>query len=617
MLTDKVSSSRISEITEIYPDSEPIRNSSQKIDTNNDLPNGGHSSSANGIQDVSLSPFPLQLTASPGPSGNAFYMPKSPSVGGNHHARNESTPYPSTMFLSLSGGAQEALEFVLGSQSAADLAKTPGASGIVDKNVLTYVGMASPLSVLLRRLRDTGHVSVTKLAKTENCDSSISGTFSASTLSSTSSESSASALSSNVPLKDSAVAKLPPGGLEDLVSSYFAIIHPFYPVINRRWFADRYFSNTVPQLLLNAVCFAACYHCDPATIHRAGFASRRDAKEAFYRDAKRLYYDEHEQDLVVILQACILLSFYGGQPRSAWNCRSWLAIAVTIAEDIGLHSFSTRTEVNENDRSQLKIIWWVLVIRDVMTSSFLGRPQKICDQRCDVDMITLDDFMEVDRDPESPIFGRREVSSYHFLIETSKALEILMKIFSARFYPRSDPRPSMDEYKQLIEWKQNLPDSVNWLKNPHGATSRYLGMIYHHLVIFVFRPRMVDSEQAELCSMDEAVGAATEIAKLVGKIGLKSTLDIPQDMYMVLVTAMGMLITDYRNNHSEVSKLHLQVCMMTLTQARESWDHAWWLMDMFEHMVEDEPRPEASGRRSPAVADNFDIMKSLFGMSEF
>jgi hypothetical protein len=395
------------------------------------------------------------------------------------------------------------------------------------------------------------------------------------------------------------------------LTCYFTKIHPFYPIINRTWFAEKYKYSFVPPLLLNAMCFVACYHCEPCTIHRAGFSSSLQAKEAFYKDAKKLFYEEQEGDLLVTLQSCILLSFYGGQPRSALNCRTWLAMAATIAEELGIHSSTNKTKMNEADKSLLKIIWWTLVTRDAMTTAFFGRPQKICDQRCDVDMLNFEDFLIVDEDPEGLMFGRRDLTNYHFLIELAKAMEILMKIFSTRYYPRSDPRPCMEEYKLLTEWKSDLPQCVDWDATPQTTTARYLAMTYHLLLIFIFRPRMEDSEQLESSSMETAIRSATEVAKLLAKVGRKNTLAIPQDMYVVLVTAMVILLTDFRQRKLEISKLHLQMCLMILTQAKGCWDHAWWLIDMFEQMLEDDD-PEPTARATATGDDNFGFVSQIW-----
>jgi hypothetical protein len=536
------------------------------------------------IPDIS-SPFFNSLNRGYTPVSNNNNIHAGDSARSPESARNPA------MLLSLSRDRQgrETIEFVI------DKAKQ---GSIISKDTLTFLGESSPLSMLLRGFHDSGHVPMNSIAKRKPDTPST---------------------NSEVSYADSVVSTLQPGILEDFLSSYFTKIHPFYPIINRRWFADKYMASNIPLLLLNSVCFAACYHCDQDIIIRAGFTTRANAKETFYREAKKVFDDEQEDDVVVILEAAVLLSFYGGKPRQVWNNRSWLAIAVTVAEDMGIHRSTLRSQMNEKDKSHLRIIWWCMVIRDIMTSLTLGRPQKICDLRCDVDLLTLKDF-EIDEDPENPIFGKKDPAMHHFLVEYAKANVLMMKIFSARYDPRSDPQPNMtDHYKELIDWRQKLPDCLDWKKNPSSFAAMYTSMIYHHLVIFIFRPRMVDSEIMELCSLEQAVKSSTEIASLVAKLGVRDTLVLPQDMYSIFVTAMVVLISDTKTNKSVVSKLQLQICMMTLKQSTESWDHASWLVRMFDRVLESEPDSsdtQTPTRESNVRADDMELLRGLFGYIE-
>ena len=98
---------------------------------------------------------------------------------------------------------------------------------------------------------------------------------------------------------------------------------------------------------------------------------------------------------------------------------------------------------------------------------------------------------------------------------------------------------------------------------------------------------MIDSEVLEVCSLEESVQFANEIVSQVIKLASTELLAIPQDVYPLFVTAMAILIADFRSNQAVVSKLQLQICIMTLNQARESWDHASWLKSLFERMLEE------------------------------
>ncbi|CAN6675190.1 hypothetical protein TRVA0_112S00122 [Trichomonascus vanleenenianus] len=477
------------------------------------------------------------------------------------------------------------------------------AGSTIDKDTLVFVGESSPLSFLVRHLQDSGHVSMGNISqvKAPHPFSSVS-------------PSSASSLQL---IPASAIFSLQAGVLDALVAAYFQAVHPFYPVINRQWFAEKYARNEVPQLLLNAVCFAACYHCEQLVIYRAGYSSRDKAKEAFYTEAKRLFDDEQEEDILIILQTAVLLSFYGGKPKRVWNNRSWLAIAVTIAEDLGLHRSTARMRMDESDKNHLKVIWWCIVFRDFMTSLNFGRPQKTCDSRSDFEMLSLQEF-DHDKDPLQSMFGKRDIASCHFLVQNAKLNMLMMKVFNARYLPHSDPQPNLTEhYAELMQWKSKLPKCLDWTENSCSLAAIYACMVYNHMIIFIYRPRMADSETLEMCSLEQAVEAASEIASMIGKLSMIGITQIPQDMYSIIVTAMAILMNDVQTNSSVSSKLQLQICFMALTQAKENWDHAPWIVKFFERMLgsgTDDPHDQhpAENQDESLLPDDIDFLKTMF-----
>ncbi|CAN6674823.1 hypothetical protein TRVA0_067S00232 [Trichomonascus vanleenenianus] len=501
-----------------------------------------------------------------------------------------------SMYLSVYRKDREGIEFTF------DLVRSHSAK--VNRQRLTFLGESCPLSLLLRRLQDSGHVYMTAASAEEETEAT---SLDAGVANSGSLDWPPSSDAASSPSCESTASRIQKGSLQELLRVYFHVIHPFYPIINRRWFAERYASQTVPPVLMNAVCFAACYHCDSSAIHNAGFSYRQDAKKAFYEDAKRLFDDDVEPDLVVVLQAAFLLSFHGGKPRRVWNNRAWVSVAVNIAEDLGMHRSTMRSSVDKFDKSHLRIIWWCMVMRDIMASITLGRPHKICELRCDVDPLMVEDFELVDKDPDdTDLFGKSDPDYYRLLVEVCKANMLMWKVFSSRYDPRSDPRYNPAEYRdELAAWRRELPEIVDWAKRPNSVPAIYMAMIHHHLMIYISRPRMIDSEVLEVCSLEESVQSANEIVSQVIKLASTELLAIPQDVYPLFVTAMAILIADYRSNQAVVSKLQLQICIMTLNQARESWDHASWLKSLFERMLEENttsPPPNPGGLLDSLIA---------------
>lgn len=459
----------------------------------------------------------------------------------------------------------------------------------IDKDALVFFGESSPLAMLFRNLPGSGRIHLKRSSRERSKGGSPSA---ASTNSSASTV--AGALRSEV--------------LDELLSCYFHNIHPFYPVINRPWFAEKYATDSVPSLLLNAVCFAACYHCHAKVIFQLGYPSRDAAKGAFYTETKRLFDEGDEPDIIVVLQATVLLSFYGGKPKQVWNNRSWLAIAITIAEDLGIHRSISRLKMNDADKSHMRIIWWCIVFRDFMTALNFGRPPKTCDFGSDVEMLTLHEF-EFDKDPTNPIFGKQEISNCHFLVENAKLNVFMMKVISERYTPYSGRETSPALQQELLEWRQNLPSCLDWTRNSDLAAT-YTCMIYHHMIIFVSRPRLDDNEIEDKSSFERAVKAASEISTLIGKLSVVGAPQIPQDMYSILVTAVSVLLIDVRANDSMVSRLQLQICVMALNQASDTWDHAPWVIKFFGNMI-DNVRQDEDEEPQESV-DDVDLLRALF-----
>lgn len=317
-----------------------------------------------------------------------------------------------------------------------------------------------------------------------------------------------------------------------------------------------------------------------SVIFQMGYPSREKAKEVFYLEAKRLFDEDQEEDIVVVLQAVILLFFYGGKTRRVWNSRLWLVIAITIAEEMGLHRVTSRIKMNEADKYHLKIIWWRIVFRVFFTSLSYGRPPKTHDPNADTELLNMQDF-DWDQDPDDPIFGRKDQVNCHFLVEYAKLNRFMGKVIQVRYCAYYDIRQStLDEfYDELTEWRRNLPPCLDWTTNTTHNAAMYTCMGFHHMCMFIYRPRTTDPD---FIDKQRAVESASAISTIVGKLGIGGTNHIPQDMLQIITVAVTILLSDFAK--SEVAKLQVQICLMILNQAKENWDHAKWIVGFFERL---------------------------------
>jgi len=227
-----------------------------------------------------------------------------------------------------------------------------------------------------------------------------------------------------------------------LIDVFLSRVFPIYPIVNPQEFLQQHSSGRIPWIFLHALCFISATFCPGSILHRAGFESRRQARWSFYCKAKALFDVAYEGNKIVVLQVAILMSFWGGGPNNYWNFYSWISTGVTIAEALGCHRSMAGANIKPQDRSLLKRLWWILVVRDTACAALVGRPFRVNLDHCDTDPLTAEDFQY---DAASPSFmtGSHAQCSGLYQIHVTKLTLILRQIIVARFYPLRDRLPQL------------------------------------------------------------------------------------------------------------------------------------------------------------------------------
>ena len=247
---------------------------------------------------------------------------------------------------------------------------------------------------------------------------------------------------------------------ESLINTFLDTYFPIYPIVHRQEFIDQYHNDTLPWILLHSCCFVSATFCPISVIHRAGFTSRKQARFGFYRKAKALFDTGHESNKIVLLQSVIMLTFWGGGPNAYWNFYSWIGTACTIAETLGIHRSMAGTNIDAKDRSLLKRLWWILVVRDAFRASLVGRPLRINMDQGDTEMLTVQDFehdirsLEGVRHPLNQTFA-------HYQIQVAKLSLVLHRILFTRFVPSQKRLSSAVLEEHIQQWKREVPPEVD------------------------------------------------------------------------------------------------------------------------------------------------------------
>lgn len=463
---------------------------------------------------------------------------------------------------------------------------------VLDKCSITYLGESFPLSIVLKDYRGGGkqklHYPGVPCPESESTEKISNHNHPNHMLSED-----ITALEAKGAFESPA-----PDILDALISTFLERVFPIYPIVNRQEFNQQYKANRIPWILLHALCFIAATFCPVSILHRAGFTARREARFSYYTKAKALFDNGYELNKLVVLQSVILLAFWGGGPNNHWNFYSWISTGVTIAETLGMHRSMATANIKPQDRSLLKRLWWILVIRDASCSALVGRPFRINLDQCDMDSLTLEDFRHQSGcenstlDPESHISGL-------YQIQISRLSLILREIVTARFYPGRTAATTGNLQEMLVSWRAQLPLELEWTDNASSLNifSSCLSILYNHHLILSHLNRTTDVSPrgdatgtgiSRKASDEISHTAAQRISTLACKIVTKSdVLLMPHELFHGIFLAEVVFYTQMKSPQSMIAQLgrsSLANCQMVLHESRESWDPSPWIMQLFDNL---------------------------------
>src|SRR5277367_4254339 len=146
---------------------------------------------------------------------------------------------------------------------------------------------------------------------------------------------------------------------DELIRTYFAIVQPMYPVLDRVQFAKCYRNANSPPslLLLQAMFMCSAAHCPLEFLIEAGFKTRHEAKRTFYRRARNLFDADFEPNRIVMIQAAFLLQFWWESPLEQKDASYWHNVSVTLAQGSGMHRSTEGSGLSINNRRLWRRIW--------------------------------------------------------------------------------------------------------------------------------------------------------------------------------------------------------------------------------------------------------------------
>ncbi|KAI8711054.1 Zn(2)-C6 fungal-type domain-containing protein [Fusarium sp. LHS14.1] len=299
----------------------------------------------------------------------------------------------------------------------------------------------------------------------------------------------------------------------ELLDSFYHNFLPLYPILNKKDTVERWRMGTVPPLLKYSILVMGALHAPADTLTKAGFPCKQDAVDMLYRKARQMYDDDDDLDRVCVIQSSFMLQFRFGSTMGHRDCFWWAGGAVNTAQTIGMHRSTKGMAMGPKEYRLWKKIWWLLFIRDRQLASGMGKPMMIDERDCDVQELTLDDFV----DGETP-------ETAHFTISMMRFAKIITQVVRCRFTPASSSNEAtkLEVHLALQAWHAQLHPSMQYdCKSNRTRYSVLLSLVYHWMALLLHRPSVDDAKDSlerRDFSTQLAFHSANKINELAGDI---------------------------------------------------------------------------------------------------
>ena len=225
--------------------------------------------------------------------------------------------------------------------------------------------------------------------------------------------------------------ELPPKHIADnLISSYYASIHLMIPIVHWPTFQQEYEAvyragtlQGVPpvwiSLLFAVLAVGVLFSTEPSI-------PRPHKGKEFIEISRKLSDMWNDDFLLDHVRTVVLMGVFLTELNLKSSASTWLAAAVRMSQDIGLHCETSPWPMIEGEMRRR--VWWGIYVWDRQMSLELGRPLLIQDADCDVGLPAgVDDRYIHDSGVMVPI-GASTVASFILpVIHVARAVSQLIK----------------------------------------------------------------------------------------------------------------------------------------------------------------------------------------------
>lgn len=413
---------------------------------------------------------------------------------------------------------------------------------------------------------------------------------------------------------------------DDLVESFFAKIHPGFPVIDESEFRRQYQDpdNPPPLLLLQSVLLAGAH----ASNHPKIIQSRALVKMVIFRRAKALFDMHYENDRMNLVQVALLFMWhFEGADDVSSNAYHWIGVACRIAFGLGMHrnlGLRASSLMPQDDRRIYRRIWWTLYQIEILVSLQHGRPCMIHPDEIDQEPLTRDDFVEQNGLLNSNI-------NIDYCIQNASLCTIILSIIKTftpgsmrKFLSNPDSFLSTQDNidQRLASWYLSLPLTLtDFSSEPPEFWTLQMHIHYNMALLHSHRPLHPSLDSIDVArrrtSSEACRSAAATISKIFTDLLSSKLLD---QCWFTSLTAL--LATTIQINHearssartgANVLAIQAQACLQrilpVISAISDYWSSAVAVHNLYQDLLKQYKRQlHASIDSEASHADPFDLL---------
>lgn len=371
-----------------------------------------------------------------------------------------------------------------------------------------------------------------------------------------------------------------------LLEAYFQWFHPHFAVVDEADLWESHRQGTISPLLLQAMLFIGVIHCEELTLHNLGWGNRHRARYIFYIRAKDIYDASYETNKVVVLQSVFLMSFWRAGALLEKDARHWLSAAISLAQTKALHR--STGEPDEKSAKLKRRLWWAIYVRERQCGSALGLPNRIRDEDCDVELLTISDFEWAYLQTTSPIEAERFKDYGVGMVQLAI---FLGRIVDAGYLPNRTLKPEdrTTIRDELYKWKEKLPlvmrVSVDTGDDPSFQASM-LHLAYNNLLMLLYRSNFINDEDGSTdIEGNIALQAAARNSRIVedmlpqANIG-HAQIHVITNLFNTLCIHVAHLRRSIGINRT-LAEHRAKLCLLGLQELQKTWEVTNWVLQLF------------------------------------